>query len=77
MLSFGSFLYDTGGFCPISSGLFFDDVAIIRYHNVNEEILHSLRAIFFRGIVNMHLHFMSFLHIDLTHVVEILPRVRQ
>ena len=36
-----------------------------------------LRAKFFRGNTNMYLHFMSFLHIDLTQVLKILPRVRE
>ena len=33
-----------------------------------------LRAKFFRVIQNLYLHFMSYLHIDMTQVVEILPR---
>ena len=37
----------------------------------------SLRAKFFRGNKNIYLHFMSFLHIDMTQVVGILPSVRQ
>ena len=32
---------------------------------------------FFRENINMYLHFMSFLHIDMTEVVEILHQVRQ
>ena len=39
--------------------------------------LNSLRAKFFRGNINMYLHFMSLLHIDMTQVAEILPHVRQ
>ena len=35
------------------------------------------RAEFFRGNKNIYLHFMSFLHIDMTQAFEILPRVRQ
>ena len=35
--------------------------------------LNSLRATFFRGNKNLYLHLMSFLHIDMTQVVEILP----
>ena len=34
-----------------------------------------LCAKFFKG--SMYLHFVSFLHIDITQVVEILPQVRQ
>ena len=33
--------------------------------------------IFFRGNINIYLHFVLFLHIDTTHVVEILPQIRQ
>ena len=33
-----------------------------------------LHAKFFKGNKNMYLHFMSFLHIDTTQVVEIIPR---
>ena len=32
-----------------------------------------LRATFFTGNKNMYLHSMSFLHIDVTQVIEILP----
>ena len=39
--------------------------------------LNSLHAKFFRGNINLYLHFMSFLHIDKTQVVEILPQIRQ
>ena len=36
-----------------------------------------LRAKFFRGNINIYLHFVSFLHIDMTQVVEILPQMGQ
>ena len=36
-----------------------------------------LRAKFFRGNESIYLHFMSFLHIDMAQVVEIVPPVRQ
>ena len=39
--------------------------------------VNSSCAIFFRGHVNMHLHFMSFFHMDLTQVVQIVPYLRQ
>ena len=39
--------------------------------------LNSLCAKFFRGNKNIYLHFMALLHIDKTHVVVILPHVRQ
>ena len=39
--------------------------------------LNPLRAKYFRGNIKIYLHFVSFLHIDMTQVVEILPQVRQ
>ena len=39
--------------------------------------LNPLRATFFRGNINIYLHFVSFLHTDTTQVVEILPEIRQ
>ena len=36
-----------------------------------------LRAKFFKRNINIYLHFVSFLHIDMTQVVEILPQIRQ
>ena len=39
--------------------------------------LNPLRAKFFRGNINIYLHFVSFLHIDTTQVFEILPQIRQ
>ena len=41
------------------------------------ELINPLRAKFFRGNINMYSHFMSFLHIVMTQVVEIFPQVRQ
>ena len=40
-------------------------------------IINPLRAKFFRGNINIYLHFMSFLHIDMTQVLKILPQVRE
>ena len=39
--------------------------------------LNPLPAKFFRGNINIYLHFVSFLHIDTMQVVEILPQVKQ
>ena len=39
--------------------------------------LNPLRANFFWGDINIYLHFVSFLHIGTTQVVEILPQIRQ
>ena len=41
------------------------------------QYLNPLRAKFFKGNINIYLHFVSFLHIDTTQVVEILPQKRQ
>ena len=38
--------------------------------------VNPLCAKFFRGIININLYFMSLLHIDMTQVLKILPRVR-
>ena len=39
--------------------------------------INPLRAKFFRGNINIYLHFVSFIHFDTTPVVEILPQIRQ
>ena len=36
-----------------------------------------LRAKFFRGHINIYLHFVSYLHIDMTQVLKILPQVSE
>ena len=41
------------------------------------QFLTLYHAKFFRGNQNIYLHFMSFLHIDITQAVEIIPQVRQ
>ena len=38
--------------------------------------VNPLRAKFFRGNINIFLHFVSFLHIDTTQVVEIFNQIR-
>ena len=39
--------------------------------------LNPLHDKFFRGNINIYLHFVSFLYIDTTQVVEIFSQVRQ
>ena len=39
--------------------------------------INPLRAKFFKGNINIHLHFVSFLHIDMTQVLKILPQVKE
>ena len=41
-----------------------------------QDFVNPLGAKFFRGHINIYLHFMSLLHSDMTHVLNILPRVR-
>ena len=53
-----------------------------RHHGLPYQIQHEcifnpLRAKFFRENINIYLHFMSFLHTNKTHAVEIPPQVRQ
>ena len=40
-------------------------------------VFNPLRAKFFRGNINIYLHFVSYLHIDTTQVVEIFPQIRE
>ena len=39
--------------------------------------INPLRAKFFRENINIYLHFVPYLHIDTTQVVEILPQIGQ
>ena len=39
--------------------------------------INPLRAKFFKGNKNISSHYVSFLHVDMTQVVEFLPQVRQ
>ena len=39
--------------------------------------VNPLHAKFFRGNENIYLHFMSFIHIDLTQVLKMFPQVRE
>ena len=40
------------------------------------QFVNPLGAEFFRVNINLYLHFMSFLHIDMTQVLKILPKKR-
>ena len=40
-------------------------------------LINPLRAKFFRGNINIYLHFGSFLRIDMTQVLKILPQARE
>ena len=39
-------------------------------------LVNSLCANFFRGNMNMYLHFMSFFHTDMPKIIEIRPHIR-
>ena len=55
-----------------------DPYKSMNQHYTSQQLeINPLRAKFFRGNINIYLHFVSFLHIDMTHVVEILPQIRQ
>ena len=54
----------------------FEENPDIPLHGVSLLKINSLRAKFRRGIINIHLHFMSLLHIDMSQVLKILPQVR-
>ena len=44
---------------------------------IEYKFFNPLSAKFCRGNINIYLHFVSFLHIDMMQVVEILPQIRQ
>ena len=55
-------------------------ILVHSYHFTSPQLvtwINPLRAKFFEGNLNLYLHFVSFLHIDTTQVVEILPQIRQ
>ena len=68
---------------PLQTG-WFDLQQIMRNVHCFDELpprclnaFNHLRTKFFRGNKNIYLHFVSFLHIDASQVVEILPQIRQ
>ena len=56
---------------PTSKGPHFNIMTPFQYS------INPLHAEFFRRIININLHFISFLNTDMTQVVEILPQVRK
>ena len=46
-------------------------------HSLTLEVLTFYVLFFCKGNENIYLHFMSFLYIDMTQMVEILPQVGQ
>ena len=55
------------------------DIIFRSYYDLRHT-LHNINPIyvnFFRGNKNLYLHLMSFLHIDMTQIVENPPQVRQ
>ena len=65
MMSFGQISICTAPLVPV------------RLRHITVIHFNPLRAKFFRSNINIYSHFVSFLHIDTTQVVEILPQVRQ
>ena len=55
----------------------FEENPDIHLHGVSLLKINSLRAKVCRGNINIHLHFMSLPHIDMSQVLKILPQVRQ
>ena len=45
--------------------------------NAAYSCINPLRAKFVRESINIYLHFVSYLHIDTTQMVEIFPQIRQ
>ena len=54
----------------------FSPYASFSSSSVNMSLFNPLHAKFFRVNINIYLHFMSFLHIDMTQVLKILTQVR-
>ena len=54
----------------------FTHLPSVQLHLIYAPIFNSLRAKFYRGNINIYLHLMSLLHIDMTQVLRILPQVR-
>ena len=53
------------------------DLVLLEYSVPRTWGINPLHAKLFWGNINIYLHFMSFLHIDLTQVLKTLPRVRE
>ena len=64
--------------CDVLMGfwLWFQSKAGVLSAYKSDLTLNSLRAKFFRGNINIYLHFMSLLHIDMAQVLKILHHVR-
>ena len=52
-------------------------IVLFWFKFVPKGLLNPLHAKFFRENINIYLHFVSYLLIDTTQVVEILPQIRQ
>ena len=63
---------DSQGIC--SHGIV---LILLAFSGVTIKNVYPLRAKFYRGNINIYLHFVSFLYIDMTHVAKILPKIRQ
>ena len=76
--SFKRVSYYLWGWCSFKMVSFYYQCVVWPHQSETEKKspLNPLRAKFFWGNINMYLHFMSFLHIDMTQVLKILPQVR-
>ena len=54
----------------------FDSQSLFSTDSGSSIMFNPLRAEYFRGNIKIYLHFMSLLHIDMTHVPKIRPQVR-
>ena len=65
-------------YCLKTKSITWRPISKLLWHQVTcNHGINPLRAKFFRGNINIYLHFLSLHHIDMTQIVEILPRVRQ
>ena len=53
-----------------------DILLLLEYSSFSITKVNSLHAKFFRGNINMYLHFVSFIHTDMPKIIEVLPRIR-
>ena len=65
-------LYNGNSYIGKTASLYRDRAHV--YPTVSTMDVNPLRAKFFRGNINIYVHFMSFLHINLTQVLKILPQ---
>ena len=65
-------LFTTG----IRAHVWYDHIHVKQWDIITAPCLNPLRAKFFRGNINIYLHFMSLFHIDVAQKLKILSQVR-